>query len=146
MSQQSICVYAALAINSFACSEPEGRGMEDTTPLLGMNYSNFDQKLAKKQAKREEHNVESAKDYSQMEDVGSLAEEAKEKDTICSPDKETELKRENSNNCWRMTIKVPFSEVILFSSYYYTYMHRAPATVTSLVYGLALVTLPLVPN
>ena len=85
--------------------------MEDTTPLLGMN---FDQKLAKKQAKRVEHNVESAKDYSQMEDVGSLAEEAKEKDTICSPDKETELKRENSNNCWRMTIKVPFSEVILF--------------------------------
>ena len=116
MSQQSICVYAALAINSFACSEPEGRGMEDTTPLLGMNYSNFDQKLAKKQAKRAEHNVESAKDYSQMEDVGSLAEEAKEKDTICSPrpDKETELKKENSNNCWRMTIKVPFSEVILF--------------------------------
>ena len=42
MSQQSICVYAALAINSFACSEPEG--MEDTTPLLGMNYSHFDQK------------------------------------------------------------------------------------------------------
>ena len=48
MSQQSICVYAALAINSFACSEPEG--MEDTTPLLGMNYSHFDQKPAKKQA------------------------------------------------------------------------------------------------
>ena len=59
MSQQSICVYAALAINSFACSEPEG--MEDTTPLLGMNYSHFGQKLAKKQAKTEEHNVESAK-------------------------------------------------------------------------------------
>ena len=52
--------------------------MEDTTPLLGMNYSHFDQKLAKKQAKREEHNVESAKDYSLMEGVGSLAEEAKD--------------------------------------------------------------------
>ena len=40
--------------------------------------------------------------------------------------------------------EVPFSEAInpaLFSS-----MHRAPATVTSLVYGLALVTLPLVPK
>ena len=62
MSQQSIYVYTALAINSFACSEPEGMEdtEEDTTPLLGMNYSNFDQKLAKKQAKREEHNIESA--------------------------------------------------------------------------------------
>ena len=52
--------------------------MEHTTPLLEMNYSHFDQKLAKKQAKREEYNVESAKDYSLMEDVGSLAEEAKD--------------------------------------------------------------------
>ena len=80
-----------------------------------------------------------------MEDVGSLAEEAKEKDTICSPDKETELKREPELEQLLEDDKVPFSEVILFSSYYYTYMHRAPATVTSLVYGLALVTLPLVP-
>ena len=50
--------------------------MEDTTPLLGMDYSHFGHKLAKKQAKREERNVESAamKDYSPMEDVGSLAE------------------------------------------------------------------------
>ena len=60
--------------------------MEDTTPLLGMNYSHFDQKPAKKQAKTEEHNVESAKaiDRWRMWEVwqrkmweASLAEEAK---------------------------------------------------------------------
>ena len=104
MSQQSICVYAALAINSFACSEPEG--MEDTTPLLGMNYSHFDQKPAKKQAKTEEHNVESARaiDRWRMWEVwqrkmweASLAEEASE--YLQSRQGE----RENSNNCWRMT-------------------------------------------
>ena len=50
MSQQSICVYAALAINSFACSEPEG--MEDTTPLLGMNYSHFIKNLPRSKPKQ----------------------------------------------------------------------------------------------
>ena len=80
-----------------------------------------------------------------MEDVGSLAEEAKEKEHYLQSRqgdriKERELKQLLEDD------KVPFSEAILFSSYYYTYMHRAPATVTSLVYGLALVTLPLVPK
>ena len=67
MSQQSICVNA---VSRKAWKTPG-------TPLLEMNYSHFE-KLAKKQAKREEHNVESAKDYSLMEDVGSLAKEAKD--------------------------------------------------------------------
>ena len=117
-----------------------------TTPLLGMNYSNFDQKLAKKQAKREEHNVESARIIHRWRMWEVWQRKPKKRTLLILQFRQGDRIKERELEQLLEDDKVPFSEVILFSSYYYTYMHRAPATVISLVYGLALVTLPLVPK